>query len=267
MNHAPAQFAHSLPSSLNGRTSAPADRLEFKFVVDTEVRDQMLPEVVTRLLADPHSDTAGGYHVATVYYDSADRDVYWERSRKVTPRHKLRLRRYGDGGHTEAASFVEIKTRLRRRVVKRRLPVTVEQGLALCSGIALPGSFQPSEQAVIDDVLGLVSLRDLQPACLIRYRRQAFVGDLGLRLTFDSQLTYRVENPTSFNDTSFERALLTDEQVVMEIKVADSAPSWLANLVARHGGVLQRFSKYCRAVEVGGLLDQALPFSEAVPVG
>ena len=251
----------------NGGAPIPADRREFKFLVDVEVRDRMLPDIATRLLVDPHSDEDGAYHVATVYYDSAERDVYWERSRHVIPRHKLRLRRYGDGLLTDAACFVEIKTRLRRRVVKRRLPVSVEEGLALCSGVALPGSFQPADKSVIDDVLGLVSLRDLQPACLVRYRRQAFVGAENLRLTFDSGLTYRIQRPTVLSDTTAEGALLPAEQVVMEIKVADAVPTWLATLVARHGGVLRRFSKYCQAVEVAGLLDQPLPHSEAVTLG
>jgi hypothetical protein len=242
--------------SANG-AGLPAGRLEFKFLVDAAMCAAVLPEVATRLAPDPHADDDASYFLSTLYFDTPWMDVYWERARGLTPRHKLRLRLYGDPAAPSAA-FVEIKTRLKRRVLKRRLLLDVEKGLALCAGREPTDELSAAGRSVADDVLSLVTLREVGPACLIQYRRRAFVGPDHLRVTFDSDLTYRADHPADFAAGAAGNPLLGPEAVVLEIKVADAVPPWLAMLVARHGGVLRRFSKYCQAVEVAGLLDPAL---------
>jgi hypothetical protein len=235
----------------NGSTPLRFDRREQKFVVSADGVERMLPEVESRLIVDPHADEQGGYFVSSLYFDNEDRDVYWERARGVTPRHKLRVRVYAPDG--PRATFLEIKTRLRRRVVKRRMSTTVQEALAICSGQAPDRHLEPAEALLVSDVHSMVAARDLAPMCLIRYYRRAWLGPDALRVTVDSELSFRTRGLEDFAAPEWDGELLPPDKRVLEVKYPDAIPYWLATLVARHGGAMRRFSKYCHAAELSGL--------------
>jgi hypothetical protein len=230
------------------------DRREQKFVVDADAVERMLPEIRARLTTDPHGDEDGRYRIITLYFDNAERDVYWERERGVTPRHKLRIRLYAADDASSGVSFLEVKTRLRKRVVKRRMAADVKGALGLCAGDWPERHMEPAALLLLEDVQAMVRSRDLAPACLIGYVRQAWVGPEDLRVTFDSDLVYRARDVEDFADQSADGVLLPESRLVMEVKYPETMPYWLAALLARHGGVMRRFSKYCHAAELSGLV-------------
>jgi len=105
---------------------------------------------------------------------------------------------------------------------------------------------------VIDEILGMVWQYNLRPASLVRYARQALVGteyDIGLRVTFDTDLTYRMNDPKLHAEES-GLLLFPPDWTVVEIKVNDRIPYWLIELVAIHNLGLVRVSKYCRSIEL-----------------
>ncbi|MFQ5459576.1 MAG: VTC domain-containing protein [Anaerolineae bacterium] len=231
------------------------DRREFKFVVDRDTAQGVLAVVRCRLNPDRHGDARGGYRIATVYYDNDDWDCYWDRARGLKPRQKLRLRHYGAEVPESGPCFVEIKARLRRRVVKRRLRASPKEARALCAGRRWWRAADPLDELLAKDVERMVAQRRLAPACLLRYRREAYADEASdLRVTVDTGLTYRLEAPDHIEDGRFDGEVLPESQAVLEVKVRDVVPQWLAEALAAGGATMRSFSKYAEAVEASGTL-------------
>ncbi len=234
------------------------DRREFKFTIDAEQRREISTVLHEQMQVDPHGDAEGRYPIVSVYYDSAGLDLYLAAANRRRSRRKLRLRVYGDE-HTRAstASFVEVKHRYRVRVAKRRIALSIDEGLALGRG-RLPAQLQTeSDRLVAEEVRGMVRQLQLRPVCVMRYDRQAFRGlggEADLRITFDEQIRVRGRDLVpSAGDRDFDLDILEPGQSVLEIKVAERVPYWLAHLVGRTGCVRRSFSKYQSAVMDLGL--------------
>jgi SPX domain protein involved in polyphosphate accumulation len=93
---------------------------------------------------------------------------------------------------------------------------------------------------------------DLHPACVVRYERQAFIGtdyDLGLRVTFDTSLSYQTRQ-LILHEKADSLPILPQDNVVMEIKVNERIPYWLTELIAAYNLNMVRISKYCRSIEL-----------------
>jgi hypothetical protein len=86
----------------------------------------------------------------------------------------------------------------------------------------------------------------------VRYERQAFIGtdyDLGLRVTFDTSLTYQ-SRQLILHETADSLPVLPEDHVVMEIKVNERIPYWLTELIAAYNLNVVRISKYCRSIDL-----------------
>ena len=104
-----------------------ASRTEYKFVISADQRDQLGAEIGTRLEVDQAPGNEGRYPIVSQYYDSPERECYWEKIRRLKSRRKIRVRMYGsDRAKIPAAAFVEVKHKLDGVGGKRRLPVPKE---------------------------------------------------------------------------------------------------------------------------------------------
>jgi SPX domain protein involved in polyphosphate accumulation len=244
------------------------NRFELKYLVPLKAAQAFKHDLRANLVPDDHGDEAGAYGLTSLYYDSPDFRFYWEKVDGIKFRRKLRIRRYETAEPLTAGTpvFVEIKQRHNRVTQKRRVALPYGQALALCSERLLPepGDFSSSELAVLDEVASLTWQYNLRPASLLRYTRQALVGteyDTGLRVTFDTGLTYHPQplHPFSMQleDIQDGLALFPPDWCVLEIKVNERIPYWLTELVAAHNLNMVRVSKYCRSVE----LAQHMPVS------
>ena len=103
----------------------------------------------------------------------------------------------------------------------------------------------------------MVRTLSLRPKCVVSYRRQAFMGgrhERGMRLTFDMQLQGRT-HALQVNEIAKNRYCMPPDWFIMEVKINERVPNWMAALIAKHGCKLQRVSKYCAVMahEVGRL--------------
>ncbi len=231
------------------------NRFELKYVVPIRQAEQFREALGAYLLPDDHGDGLGCYDLASLYFDGPALPFYWEKVDGIRWRRKLRLRRYDAGLPLadETPVFVEIKQRLNRVTQKRRVCLPYAQAMALCTDRQTP-PHGPEDAPVIQEVLAMVGHYDLRPVSLVCYTRRALVGseyDLGLRVTFDTALTYRA-GAVALADGAGGAALFPADWVVVEIKVNERIPYWLTDLVARHGLNLARVSKYCRSIELAG---------------
>ena len=70
-------------------------RTEYKFWITAEQYGQWKEEVSLRLAVDQNPGNSGAYPILSQYYDTAERDCYWEKQRGFNSRRKIRVRIYG----------------------------------------------------------------------------------------------------------------------------------------------------------------------------
>jgi len=229
------------------------DRFELKYVVPIKAAEEFKQSLRDYLLPDDHGDSLGRYYLTSLYYDGPDFRFYWEKVDGIKFRRKLRIRHYGSCEPLAEDTLVsiEIKQRVDRVTQKRRVVMPYREALRFCDGRQLP-EHDPQDAAVIDEINGMLWLYNLRPASIVSYARQALVGteyDIGLRVTFDNDLSYRA-NHLQLHEQQRGLVLFPPGWTVIEIKVNERLPYWLTELVAIHNLNLVRFSKYCRSIEL-----------------
>ncbi len=229
-------------------------RRELKFVLDAAQRERLTADLLAFMLPDPHGDGDGHYPVVDLYYDNRFHDLYWEHARGIRSRQKLRLRVYGAASGTELPySFLELKRKHKGRVYKQRVALPIDEALAVAAGADPRSVTGRAGLRVIEQVQTLTQVRQLHPSCVLRYDRQALRGtgdEAELRITFDTDIRFRLDDLVPVpDDLRCDRELMATDRAVMEVKVPDQVPHWLAGLIHRHGCVRQGHSKYCRSFE------------------
>ena len=114
---------------------------------------------------------------------------------------------------------------------------------------------------IAEALLNLAGRLRLQPSCIVRYDRVALNGDAShpdLRITFDTNLRGRSRNLSLLAadqplDES-DRYFMSPDVSIMEIKVNQTAPFWLTQILSRHRCILRRVSKYCGALEQSAVI-------------
>jgi len=229
------------------------NRFELKYLITLRQAEKFKSAIRAYAIPDEHGNNNGHYALTSMYYDAPDLRCYWEKEYGLRVRRKLRLRHYEETGEslTEATPiFLEIKQRIDRVTQKRRAVLPYGDALRLCNDRQIP-DYAPEDKDVIEEIYAFLWQYNLRPVSIVRYQRQAFVGtiyDLGLRITFDTNLTFQVR-PLHLHEQPNALPILPVNQVVMEIKVNERVPYWLTELIADHNLRLERISKYCRSID------------------
>jgi hypothetical protein len=221
-------------------------RLELKYLVPLEVRRALQPMLAERLLPGEFVDAGGAYPVLSLYYDGPGLPIYLEKLAGIERRMKVRLRTYGWSFDSAPRWFLEAKHKEGSAIAKRRL------GLAR-------GAIDPSRPATWD-ALGAASApflearerMQLEPVAQVWYQREVLVSAAGdLRVTWDTTIRalYPGEPMTTALLYEPARAVIPDQAAVLEVKAAQTLPSWLTRLIGRAELVPESISKYVRAVD------------------
>jgi SPX domain protein involved in polyphosphate accumulation len=231
------------------------NRFELKYLLTLQQAEEFKVGLKAYLKSDEHGD--GRYALTSLYYDSPDLHCYWEKVDGVKFRRKLRIRRYetDEALLPETPVFVEVKQRLDRVTQKRRASLPYAEALRLCNQREIP-EHAPDDRATIEEIYAFTWQYNLRPVSIVRYLRQAFIGadyDLGLRVTFDTNLTAQT-NSLQLEEPPDGMLMLPANFTVMEIKVNERIPYWLTELVAAHNLQMVRVSKYCKSIEAAQLV-------------
>ena len=240
------------------------NRFELKYLMTVAATERFKTAIGPYVSRDPHSGLDGLYHLASLYFDTPDRQFYWEKIDGIRFRRKVRIRTYRDGSQLTEASpvFVEIKQRLNRVIQKRRAAVAYGDALDLCNTGIIP-AHDPVDTATIEEVAGMVAWYGLEPSGITLYAREAFVGgdeDAGLRITFDGDLRYRVGRNLGLHAPDPGIPMINPAWLILEIKVNERIPYWVTELVAEHNCQLIRVSKYCQALEAADTMPRSIFF-------
>ncbi|MEZ4677958.1 MAG: polyphosphate polymerase domain-containing protein [Caldilineaceae bacterium] len=239
-------------------------RHEIKFLLNHSQHQRMVTLLREQLQPDPYADDEGSYLVTSLYYDTADYKAYWDKVNGYRFRRKIRLRVYGEMEVTPTTpTFIEIKQRVGVQMSKRRLALPYAEAVAFAQPTPAvtamgadpdgPLDEQNAAAPVSEELHYLFSALYLQPACLVRYRRAAFANHEDypdLRITFDTDLRCRTNNLTLLTaEESGYQTLLAPGWSILEIKVNQTMPYWLAQLLGEQGCTPRRISKYCASLE------------------
>lgn len=233
------------------------NRFELKYALPIQAVPRIKEAILKYALPDPFGDGEGRYLLTSLYYDSPAYTFFWEKIDGIKYRRKLRMRWYETEPclRKDSTVFLEIKQRVDRVTQKKRLPLRYEEALSFCSEGIIPGH-EGEDKATVDEIYSLLKLYDLKPKVITTYARQAFVGtdyDLGLRITFDSHVTYRTRN-LDLDGGSYDGFIVPPDLVIMEIKTNERVPFWITELVSEKELKLIRVSKYCQGLGSASVL-------------
>lgn len=220
-------------------------------------KKELEDEVRRHLSEDQASGGTGEYPIVSQYYDSKDRDCYWERVRKLRSRRKVRVRFYGcESGQIAPAAFVEVKHKLSGEGGKRRLQVPVEVAQDFVSGNnealrCLAGGETRAGRMVINEVFDLIERFGHRPSIQIRYDRSAYTTpDALFRVTFDTNLVCRSGRHNLVpDDQDLRSQIIAPDLAMLEVKSIGAVPYWFREWSGGAKLVRQSFSKYCTALE------------------
>ena len=153
---------------------------------------------------------------------------------------KLRLRSYGVPG-PEGEVFVELKKKFRGVVYKRRVQLGAAEAEAYLAGRSHPAG----DGQILREIDFFLQTHPVSPKVFIACEREAWVDrdEPELRFTFDRNLRWR-DTDLSLTAGSAGEPLLKQGEVLMEIKIPEAAPLWLAHLLSELEVFPTSFSKY-----------------------
>ena len=178
--------------------------------------------------------------VCSIYYDTEDFSLIRNSIEKPIYKEKLRLRSYGVPG-PESEVFVELKGKFKGLVYKRRVLLHTREAADWLAGERCA----PGEGQVIREVDWFLKTNPVSPKAFIGCDRTAYVlkEQPELRITFDENIRWR-DTELDLCMGSHGESILPEGYVLMELKIPQSAPMWLARMLSENSIFPQGFSKY-----------------------
>jgi|LAHS01.1.fsa_nt_gb hypothetical protein len=219
-------------------------RAENKYPIHEEAIPELARSLSLKLDVDPYALHNGHYQVNTIYFDDPQNGVVERSVDHPTYKEKLRLRSYG-GEHP--IYFIEFKNKYQSDVFKNRIILSEKEYEDFVFHQIVPkrnGKFQHDRfLTTLEDFIARHGA--ITPKSVIQYDRMAFVNrpmDNFCRVTIDTNILYRREN-FHLNEPGGE-PLLEPKMAILEIKIGESLPLWLAHAINDLAIYRIPFSKY-----------------------
>ena len=236
-------------------------RKEIKYLLSSEERNALLPILEAHMEPDAFAHSS----ISNLYYDTPDFRMVRRSLEKPMYKEKLRLRSYGMPENTSTV-FPEIKKKAMGIVYKRRISLPYQEAVSFLSGQQIASTDTcngTTQQIASTDMCDgttrqilheldwmLASYENLSPRVFLSYERDSYKGvsDPSLRLTLDQDILFRTDR-LDLREGAFGEAILLPDQTLMEVKISNAAPLWLAQALSEIGIFPVSFSKYGRAYE------------------
>lgn len=211
-------------------------RLEKKFVLTEEQFLRVKKEVDKRFVPDEYGETK----ICNLYFDTPSYLLVRRSIERPVFKEKLRLRTYGVPTET-SQSFIEVKRKYKSEVYKRRIGLPLNEAIDFLE----KGKELKEHSQISNEIEYFMSMYEtLKPMFYISCDRSAFFckDNMNIRVTFDRNLTWR-NYDFDLTKGSYGELLLPADMILMEIKIPDAIPLWLAKLMSELGIVGASFSK------------------------
>ena len=217
-------------------------RKEVKYLLTEAQLASLRPALEAHMEPDAFAHSS----ISNLYYDTPDYRMIRRSLEKPSYKEKLRLRSYGVP-NDQTPVFPEIKKKAQGIVYKRRVSMPYGDALRYLS------RRQPGGDGQIFQELNwiLAAYGSLASRIFLSYERDSWKGqeDSSLRLTLDREILWRTE-ALDLRQGAWGTPLLEPGQVLMEIKISNAAPLWLAEALSENGIFPVSFSKCGRAFEL-----------------
>ena len=217
-------------------------RIEQKYLL-TEIEYQKIKDLIKI-----HCEKNEYYfsEIRNIYYDNDNNDIINNCYSYYKYRCKYRIRSYKEITSEDDLIFAEIKTKLNDIGYKRRAVITYKEYKEFISKRILPKNYSQ----IMKEIQFYIESRYLKPYMYIAYNRISFYEkeNPDLRITFDSNLRYRLENlelRDSFNDKKY----FDSNIYIMEIKSNTGLPIWLNEYLTENKLYKTAFSKMKKIYE------------------
>ena len=219
-----------------GETRLSFKRYEKKFLLSAAQYARLMEQLRPHIEPDEYFQST----VCSLYYDTADCTLIRRSIEGPVYKEKLRLRSYGVPA-PEDPVFVELKKKYKGVVYKRRVTAPAAQAARWLAG----DCGAPEDGQMEREIDWFVHQYRPVLRAFIACERTAWraVENHGLRVTFDEQLRWR-ETELDLCAGSGGEPLLGEGEVLMELKIPQAAPLWLARLLSEEGLFPTSFSKY-----------------------
>ena len=211
-------------------------RVEKKYLLTKQQFDALLERIKPYMCADQY----GEHTICNVYYDTKNYDLIRRSVDKPVYKEKFRIRSYGTP-QADDKIFLEIKKKYKGTVYKRRASMKYSVAMNY-----LENGVRPKEQSqILREIEYFIDWHNISPKLYLAYDRVAFFGreDEQFRMTFDTRIRSR-EDHLRLDYGDHGKPLLEDGNYLLEIKVNNAIPLWMAHTLSDLNIFPVSFSKY-----------------------
>lgn len=211
-------------------------RIEKKYLMDGEQYRRFTEGMAPYMELDQY----GLHTIGNLYFDTEEDALIRTSLARPPYKEKMRLRGYGilnDGDMV----FLELKKKWDGIVYKRRVAMTLEEADRYVKHGIWPGH----DEQMMKEMDYFIEYYHPIPKLYLAYDRMAYFGkeDGELRLTIDQRIRSRDQDLDLRHGDAGE-LLFDKECYLMEVKVPEAYPLWLAHLLSENGIYPVSFSKY-----------------------
>lgn len=203
-----------------------------------------LASAIGGIMPCDENSTDGGYFIRSLYFDDMYNSAYSEKQAGVLRRRKWRIRTYN---LSDSVIKFEIKDKFDSYISKMSAGITVEECKRMmhCDyDFMLTSEKQALRAGFID-----ARLKQLHPAVIVDYYREAYVSEAGnVRITFDSNLRAGVGPLNIFDRGMLTMPAMPEGTMIMEVKYDEFLPHTVRKLLSpldRRQSSLSKFAMCC----------------------
>ena len=214
-------------------------RVEKKYIIDKNVKEELLRRISSRLTPDVHGKST----ICSLYLDTPDFLLIRNSIEATVYKEKLRVRSYGLPKE-DSKVFFEIKKKYKGVVYKRRVSMTYGEMREY-----LKNRVCPCEGQIMNEIEWTMKFyRYPEPRALILYEREAYTcsDDESVRITFDTNVRYRTEKLTP-EGGDLGKLIFPENTVILEVKTGGGMPMWLSSTLDELKIYPSKCSKYGNA--------------------
>ncbi len=205
---------------------------------------------------DPHVMNNYDYEVRSLYFDSNFHHSFLEKKDGIAIRRKLRIRYYPSFNRSnEKFAFIEIKKKINENVAKSRIYVPLESAINILDGNhkeakIFYGKASAQDKNTLKEIWFLYKKYNLKPACIVAYKRQAFLSKIErtFRLTFDTNVMVRNYN-LDLHFGSGSKFIVPRGICIMEVKFNNIVPNWAIKIIQKNNCLQYKISKFANGLE------------------
>lgn len=226
-------------------------RVEKKYLMTREQYKTFIDRTKNYIQPDQY----GLHTISNIYYDTDNYDLIRQSIGKPKYKEKFRVRGYGRVTE-DSIVFLEIKKKYDGIVYKRRTAMYLDEAKKF-----LKTGITSHDDQITREIRYFFEFYKPVPKLYLAYDRVAYEGvrDRELRLTIDQRIRSR-RTPLDLSRGDFGNLLTDGNTYLMEIKVPQAYPIWLADVLAELDIYPVSFSKY-GTVYKQGVLNHELEFA------